>query len=128
MTQRAQELKARILAKKNGKLPTTNSPPVPLSTPPPLQPAQEAQAAELLDSICKDIEMQDQEGSEEGEIDEGPQPVLPPQTQPQMNHTPFPSSNKKRKHAEGQQSKLSLERKAEKKARKKAKKEAKAPP
>lgn len=116
MTQREKELKERILAKRKLQASST---PAPAAISPPA-----AEIAELVDSISRAVEMQEQEGSEEGEIEDA---SSPPIQHPLPQKPPFDSNlaqpvPKKRTHSQGQSSKLSAERKAEKKARKRAKK------
>lgn len=119
MQQRAKQLKELILAKKNSK-PATSVP-----TPPPVTqepPAEALQAEQLLESISKELEMQDQEGSEEGEIDERsePPPILP--TTPQLDTRQDYAPRRKRKHNDVQSARVWVTDKADRKARKKAKK------
>lgn len=125
MAQRAKQLKEIIMAKKinNNTKPTPSVAPLP----PVMNEAspETLQAAELLDSVAKDIEMQDQEGSEEGEIDEHAETLhtLPPRPPAHANHEP--SSQRKRKHGQGSHPRSFTGDKPDRKARKKAKKAAK---
>ena len=120
MTQREKELRERLLAKRKQ---SANSSPAPV----PIAPSPSAvEAAEVLDSISKQIEMLDQEGSEEGEIEEDPKIDQPPTNIPPLDSQADQPVGKKRKHNDGQSSKLSTGQKADKKARKKSKKAAKA--
>lgn len=137
---RKEELKKKIIANQNRKKSTASplsTSATPVAASPAVTPPEAAQAAELLDSVAKDIEMQDQEGSEEGEIDEGPeiQHALPPRSE--FDSSPAQAQSRKRKHneaqanghtnglANGQSPFQKAVAKADKKARKKARKEAK---
>lgn len=124
MAQRARQLKELIMAKKsnNNKAAALV---VPVSSAVNGTPSETTQADELLDSVAKEMELQDREGSEEGEIDEHtePQYTLPPKPPAHANRDSFPQ--RKRKHGEGPRPKPSTGDKADRKARKKAKKAAK---
>lgn len=123
MTQREKELKERLLAKRKQK---NNASPASLAAVvPPTAAAAAADTSDVLDSIAKEIEMLDGEGSEEGEIEEDaesqqPLPSLPLDTNPDQ------PSGKKRKHNDSQSAQQPTGSRADKKARKKAKKVKKA--
>lgn len=119
MTQREKELRERLLAKRKQK--NNASSPLPATITPPA-----AAAAHVLDSISKEIEMLDQEGSEEGEIGEEPEIDQPPVDTSATLTNGDQSSGKKRRHNDTQSGKVSNGQKSDKKARKKAKKAAKA--
>ncbi|KAK5096699.1 hypothetical protein LTR70_002931 [Exophiala xenobiotica] len=127
MTQREKELKERLLAKR---LQKNNANPAPVSIPVPVTAAVGASAAaadatEVLDSIAKEIEMLDGEGSEEGEIEEDPETQHPISNIPLDTKSDQPSG-KKRKHNASQSGQQPTGTRADKKARKKAKKGKKA--
>ena len=113
-------LKEQILAKRK----SISAP----QTPAPVPSSPEAQRemldpSELLESISKEIEMQDeeQEGSEEGEIEESSSAMpLPPQYPIQIPQAY--TQPKKRKHDHIQNGKpMTIEQKSNKKHRKRAK-------
>lgn len=137
---RKEELKKKILANQQRKKSTASplsASATPLAASPAVTPPEAAQAAELLDSVAKDIEMEDAEGSEEGEIDEGPEMQHPLPPRPDIDSSPAQIQSEKRKHNDpqtnghtnGQTNGQSAFQKslaaAEKKARKKARKAAK---
>lgn len=122
MTQRERELRERLLAKRKQKTNTSPAPVLATTNPP----AAEVQADEVLESISKEIEMLNREGSEEGEIGEEPEVLQESADTSSLNTGSKQPSAKKRKHNDSQSSKLSTGQKADKKARKKAKKAAKA--
>jgi len=125
MTQREKELKERLLAKRQQK---NNASPVPAPAAVAAAvgaPAAAADATEVLDSIAKEIEMLDGEGSEEGEIEEDPETQHPISNIPLDTNSDQPSG-KKRKHNGSQSGQQPTGTRADKKARKKAKKGKKA--
>lgn len=113
-------LKEQILAKRR----STSAP----QTPAPAPSSPDAQRetidpSELLDSISKEIEMQDeqQEGSEEGEIEESPS-TIPPRPEIPVQIQQAYTQSKKRKHDHAQNGRATAsEQKSNKKHRKRAK-------
>lgn len=127
MTQREKELKERLLAKRKQ---SNNASPVPVPALVPVTaavstPAAAAEATEVLDSIAKEIDMLDGEGSEEGEIEEDPETQQPVSNMPADINSDRPLG-KKRKHNGSQSGQQPTGTRADKKARKKAKKGKKA--
>ncbi len=123
MTQREKELRERLLAKRKQK---NNASPVPLAAAISPPAAEAAEAAEVLASISKEIDMLDAQGSEEGEIEEEPEIQQPSFNTPRLDTNAGQPSGRKRKHNEGQSSRPPIGQRADKKSRKKAKKAAKA--
>ncbi|KAK5105948.1 hypothetical protein LTS08_000063 [Lithohypha guttulata] len=129
MAKRAEELKKLIIAKKLRKVSTASPVSASIDASPstpalPVTPLEAAQTAELLASVAKEIEKQDQEGSEEGEIDETPKMQHPLPSRPSLDLTQDQASLKKRKHPDFQTNGSTSLSKSEKKARKKVKKDA----
>jgi len=122
MTQREKELKERLLAKRKQKNIASPASLAAVVTP---TAAAAADTSEVLDSIAKEIEMLDGEGSEEGEIEEDAESQQPVPSLP-LDTNPNQPSGKKRKHNDSQSAQQPTGSRADKKARKKAKKVKKA--
>lgn len=119
-------LKEQIIAKRK----SLSAPQTPAPVPSSPDASREAlDPSQLLDSISKEIELQDeeQEGSEEGEIEESPSAIpAVPEYLPQIPQIPqipqMQTKPKKRKHDHIQNGKASTnEQKMSKKQRKRAK-------
>lgn len=113
-------LKEQILAKRRSASAPQTPAPVPSS---PEAHREAIDPSELLESISKEIEMQDEEreGSEEGEIEESP-PTIPLLPQYPVQMPQAYTQSKKRKHDHTQNGKTTTnDQKSNKKQRKRAK-------